>query len=207
MIAEPMSGENLTAKTHEGIGEFFCAWSGVEQQINEAVKVVLGLRNNDASDAIVTLIGDFSKKATLVLAAIKDAKKGDGSPTTEEWKQKAKATISDAFASNDDRVLLAHRIKSVNADGSVEFLPRLLLDKGKIKAQDSDPWSYTDLTDKVSHVKAVAKKLEALGMDLRNITITIPAPDLDWLANFSRPIPPVLKWFGGGAVDPVDPSS
>ena len=81
-----MSAPSPFAQAYQSIGEYICAFSEVEHEIGEAVKVVLGLQKNDASDAIVALVGDFAKKAGLVLAAINDAKNADGSETSKEWK-------------------------------------------------------------------------------------------------------------------------
>src|SRR5262249_26451907 len=139
----------------QSIGEYFCAFSEVEHELGEAVKVVLSLQENEASDAIVAMLGDFAKKAGLVLTAINDAKNADGSETTKEWKEKAAAVISKAFQCNDDRVRLAHSLLQPSVDGSVH-LRRLRVDHGKVKGKEGQKWSHDDFVSKISRLKEVA---------------------------------------------------
>jgi hypothetical protein len=39
------------AKAYQAIGEYFCAFSAVDYELGEAIKVAFGLQNNEASDA------------------------------------------------------------------------------------------------------------------------------------------------------------
>ena len=41
------------AAAHQAIGAYYCQFSRVEHELGESVKVVYGLENNEASDAVV----------------------------------------------------------------------------------------------------------------------------------------------------------
>jgi hypothetical protein len=75
------------SKAHEAIGEFFCAFSNLERELGEAIKVVLRLRDHPAADAIVGLVGDFTRKANIVREAVQGAKRPDGTDPDEKWKR------------------------------------------------------------------------------------------------------------------------
>jgi hypothetical protein len=60
-------------KAHQAIGEYFCAFSSLERELGQAIKVVLRLQDNAAADAIVSLIGDFARKAGVVREAVQTA--------------------------------------------------------------------------------------------------------------------------------------
>src|SRR5262249_54016317 len=47
----PMAAPNPLAQAHQSIGEYFVAFSSVELELGEAIKVVFGLRDNEAGDA------------------------------------------------------------------------------------------------------------------------------------------------------------
>ncbi len=131
--AGPFTARNVTetsplANAHQAIGEYFAAFSRVEHELGESVKAVLGLENNDTSDAIVAALWDFFKKANLVWAASKGAKK-DGSEASAEWKDKVEATIKRVLECNNDRVRLAHSLLQPNGDGSVDLVQHLKLDR------------------------------------------------------------------------------
>ena len=70
-----MTTADENAKAYQAIGEYFCAFSAVEYGLGEAIKFAFGLQNNEASDAIIAALGDFSRKGRIVQAAIRFAKK------------------------------------------------------------------------------------------------------------------------------------
>lgn len=117
-----MTEKSQLAAGHQMTGAYFCTFSCVEDTLGESIKVVFGLQNNPAADAIVTAIWDYARKASLVLAASKGAKKADGSAASPEWKDKVQKTISRVFACNDDRKLLPHTLLQPNPDGSVDLV-------------------------------------------------------------------------------------
>lgn len=84
----PMAETSSFADAHRAIGAYFCAFSRVEQELGESVKVVFDLQGNEAADAIVTAIWDYTRKANLVRAASTGAKNADGSDASAEWKDK-----------------------------------------------------------------------------------------------------------------------
>lgn len=173
-----MTPADENAKAYQAIGEYFCAFSAVEHELGEAIKVAFGLQNNEASDAIIAALGDFSRKGRLVQAAIRFAKKADSSPTSDDWKTKVDATIKKAFGCNDpDRILLAHSLLEPNADGSVDFV-RLQVRDGKVTVN----WPHKDFSEKISVLKELAKELRAVNTELRTVKITIPAGDLSWMS-------------------------
>jgi hypothetical protein len=88
------------AKAHQAIGAYFCAFSELERELGEALKVVLQLQNNPAADAIVAAVGDFVRKANIVREAAQGAKNADGTEPTGEWKTSTDRTIADILGCN-----------------------------------------------------------------------------------------------------------
>lgn len=192
-----MTTADETAKAYQAIGEYFCAFSEVEHELGQAVKVVLGLQKNEAIDAIVGSL-DFAKKAGFVLAVIDDAKKADGSEASKEWKEQAAAAVKEAFDCNTlDRLPLAHSLLQPNKDGSVD-LKRLTVDHGKVKGREGKSWTHEDFTKKILRSRGVAEKLRSLTKELREIKIEIPRGNLSWLLTtnpmlfYQRRMSPVL---------------
>jgi hypothetical protein len=129
------------AAAHQAIGAYYCEFSRVEHELGEGVKVVYGLENNEASDAVVAALGDVVRKASLVWAASKGAMDAEGNEASEGWKAKVEATIKRVFDCNQhDRVPLAHSLLQPNADGSVDLV-RLKIDHGKVKGREGVKWS------------------------------------------------------------------
>jgi hypothetical protein len=91
-----MADEPL-AKAHQAIGAYFCAFSELERELGEALKIVLQLRGNPAADAIVALVGDFRRKASIVREAIQHARNANWTEPTDEWKAKADKTNGGHF--------------------------------------------------------------------------------------------------------------
>jgi ABC-type uncharacterized transport system substrate-binding protein len=87
--ATGMSDEMEFAKAYQAIGKYFCAFSVLERELGEAVKVVLGLQSHQAADYVVAALNDVARKASLVQAAVGVAKNVNGSETSEEWKRSA----------------------------------------------------------------------------------------------------------------------
>jgi hypothetical protein len=181
----------MSAKANQAIGEYIVAFSKVEDEIGEAVKVVLSLQKNDASDAIVALL-DFAKKGSLILAAIPDSKNADGSLASKEWKEGFANAISEALGYNQpDRVRLAHSLLQPNDDGSVDF-KRITVDRGELKGKGKTvKWTYADFTDKISKLNKLAESLHSFTADLTTIKIIVPsAKDFGWLATYN----PAAHW-------------
>lgn len=173
---------NQYAQAYQAIGEYFCAFSAVEHELGAAIKLAYGLQDNDASDAIVAALGDFSRKARLVEAAIKVAKNADGSNTSEAWKASAAETVRKALDFNDpDRQLLAHSLLQPNADGSVTFV-RLQVRDGKVTGKDGYTWSHENFNKKIADLNEVRKELQAINSDLHTVKIRIPAGELSWMS-------------------------
>jgi len=74
------------AKAHQAIGAYFCAFSELERELGEALKVVLRLQGNPTADAIVAAVRDFVRKAKIVREAVQGAKNADGTEPSTEWK-------------------------------------------------------------------------------------------------------------------------
>ena len=51
-----MSDETEFAKAYQAIGEYFCAFSVLDRELGEAVKVVLGLQSHPAADFVVAAL-------------------------------------------------------------------------------------------------------------------------------------------------------
>jgi hypothetical protein len=108
------------AKAHEAIGEYFCAFSNLERELGEAIKVVLRLQGNLAADAIVALIGDFARKTRVVREAVQTAKHVDATDPDQKWKDNAVDIMEDILGCNNpDRTDLAHDYLDPHPDGSV----------------------------------------------------------------------------------------
>jgi hypothetical protein len=186
----PMADESPLAKAHEAIGEFACAFSEMDYEIGELIKVVYRLRKHEAADAIVAALGDFARKASLVWVAALQAKNVDESDTSPEWKSAASSTFKEAFACNDERVALSHALLQPNADGSVRLV-RLRNRDGELRGQEGSVWSTEDFKGKIDKMAGVTARLRTMKNDLDTLTITIPdvAP-MDWFQPFSEPIYP-----------------
>ena len=64
-----MNDDAKFAKAHQAIGHYFSAFSELERELGEAVKVVLHLETHDAADIVVAALRYPSMKASLVRAA------------------------------------------------------------------------------------------------------------------------------------------
>jgi hypothetical protein len=182
------------AAAHQAIGAYFCAFSRVEHELGESVKVVFGLQGNEAADAIVVAIWDYAKKANLVRAASTGAKNADGSDASADWKDKVETTIKRVLKCNtDDRTALAHALLQPNTDGSVNVVRH---GKGT-----GEKWSREAFGAKIEQLDKLIEELRALNDELRDFKYTIPG--LGWMptSNFDptmgmmrpRGIPDVLR--------------
>jgi hypothetical protein len=161
-----MANEPSVDKAHQAIGAYFCAFSELERELGEAIKVVLRLQGNPAADTIVAVVNDFSRKARVVNAAIQVAKNADGTATTTEWKEKATETMRQILGCNNpDRTDLAHDYLEPHVDGSVSL---------QKPGQKARTWTYDELDRKVQKVKNLTGELRALRTDLTTLTISIP---------------------------------
>ena len=147
----------------------------------EAVKVVLGLQTNNAGDFVVAALQDVARKTSLVRAAVKFARKKDGSETLIDWKKKADEAINGIFICNDEgRVLLAHSYLEPQADGSVRLTKIQKLDRGRLTGA-SATWTLKEFENKVKDVHDRTRQLQKITNDLSTLTINIP----DLFADFS----------------------
>jgi hypothetical protein len=168
------------ADAHQAIGAFFCAFSRVEHELGESVKVVYGLQHNEAGAAIVAALGDVARKANLVWAASKGATDANGSDASMEWKNRVEATIKNVLDCNaEDRVRLAHSLLQPNVDGSVD----LVLHKvrgGEVKGKGGVTWSRDAFDAKIQRMDKLAEELKSLNGELRTFKYTIP-DQLGWM--------------------------
>jgi hypothetical protein len=202
------------AAAHQAIGAYFCAFSLVEQQLGEAVKIVSGLQSHEAGDAFVAALRDVSRKADFVWAASKTAKNADGSDASSEWKARIENTIKDVFiCSEQERNRLAHSLLQPNADGSVDLVYRKI-GGGEVKGGDAVTWSSDNFNTKIQRLGKLAEELKSLNDELRTFKYTIP--NLGWMAssNFEPTMstlrmgmPDVLREFGGQPLPPMPPDT
>lgn len=154
------------SKAHEAIGEFFCAFSNLERELGEAIKVVLRLRDHPAADAIVGLVGDFTRKANIVREAVQDAKRPDGTDPDEKWKRDVDKMMKQILGCNrPHRTDLAHDYLEPHADGSVSL---------QKPGETQRPWSSEDFSRKIANMNELANKVRAVRTDLTNLNITVP---------------------------------
>jgi hypothetical protein len=173
-----MRDQTAFARTYQALGEYFCAFSALDRELGQAVKVVLRLSDHPAGDFVVAALQDTARKASLVFAAVGVAKTADGSDPSEQWKSDAAKTIKQALGHNQDtRVLLAHSYLEPQPDGSIT-LTKQNLQAGRLAG--GDPKTWDDLENKINEVREITRKLQRITRDLSAFTITIP--DLEtWL--------------------------
>jgi hypothetical protein len=177
-----MSDEDAFARAYQAVGEYFCAFSELDRELGQAVKVVLDLDRHPAGDFVVAVLQDPARKANLILAAVAVAKNANGSETSAKWKKSAEKTVKKALDQNKDtRVAMAHSYLEPQADGSIR-LTKQNLNQGRLKGEPKT-WK---LEDKIKETREVTKKLQRITADLRNLTISIP--DLSWLVPLSTPL-------------------
>jgi hypothetical protein len=155
------------AKAHEAIGEYFCAFSRLERELGEALKVVLRLQNNPAADAIVGIVGDFARKTRVVRRAVQTAKNVDGSDPQENWKANAVELLEEILGCNNpDRTDLAHDFLEPQQDGSVSL---------QKPGQEPRRWTAQSFTDKIAKLDDLAAKLKKVTSDLTTLRIPVPS--------------------------------
>jgi hypothetical protein len=176
-----MAGESPNSKAHQAIGAYFCAFSVLERELGEAIKVIFRLQQHEAADTIVAALGDVAKKINLVRSAILIAKNVDGSDTSEEWKTRADATMKTILGCNGgDRVALAHSYLEPRADGSVT-LTSLQVPDGVLKNKQ-DTWTEADFKRKTERLAELTEQLRSLKNDLSTFTVTIP--NTGWMTSY-----------------------
>jgi hypothetical protein len=180
-----MSDKNSSSEAFQAIGEYFCAFSKLESELGETIKVALRIETHEAGNTIVAALGDVSRKISLVRAAVQIAKKADGSETTEQWKKNADETMKKIYACNtEDRVLLAHSFLEPKSGGAVQFT-RLHLPNGVFKSRQ-ETWTQQDFTSKIQELADLTSRLASIKNELNTLQIKIP--DLGWLVPlFSGP--------------------
>jgi hypothetical protein len=154
-------------KAHQAIGEHFCAFSSLERELGEAIKVVLRLQENAAADAIVALIGDFARKTRVVGAAVQTAKNADGTDPDANWKANAKRIMEQIFGCNNpDRIDLAHAYLEPHPDGSVSL---------QRPGENPRVWTTKDFDRKIAKLKELTIKLQNVTSDLTTLRIPVPS--------------------------------
>jgi hypothetical protein len=157
--------------------------SELDRELGEAIKVALQLENQEAGNIIVAALGDVSRKASLVRAAVQVDKNVDGSDTTKAWKKSADDTMKGILACNsNDRVLLAHSLLEPQNGGAVQFT-RLHIPDGVCKSRQ-ETWTHQDFTKKIEQLTDLTTKLQSIRNELNTLRIEIP--DLGWLQSFQR---------------------
>jgi hypothetical protein len=173
-----MTEEALFAKAYQAIGAYFSTFSALDRELGETIKVIFRLQQHEAADTIVAALGDIARKIGLVRAAVRIAKKVDGSETSSEWKERADDTMKSIYGCNTgDRVLLAHSYLEPNEDGSVKFT-RLYLPDGVLKNRQ-ETWVDSHFTTKIERLRDLTQRLQQIKDDLSTLTITVP--DLGWM--------------------------
>jgi hypothetical protein len=160
MADEPLS------KAHQAVGAYFCAFSELERELGEALKVVLQLQNNPAANAIVGAVRDFARKANIVQEAILGAKNADGTEPTPEWKARMDKTMREILGCNStDRTSLAHDYLEPHPDGSVSL---------QRPGQGARSWTSAELDGKIQKLKLLARELRTATAELATLKISVP---------------------------------
>src|SRR3974377_790249 len=184
MMADPH------AKAHQAIGAYFCAFSALEHELGECIKVVFRLQGHESADAVVAALGDVTKKIELVWTAALAAKNQDGTEPTEEGKENPTKTIKAVFGCNNDRNALAHSRLEAAADGSV-VLARLQVKGGELKGKGKpNRWSQTDFQRRINAITKLTKQLERVRSDLSKLNV-VPS---GWINTNQFWQPVVRQW-------------
>jgi hypothetical protein len=176
-----MRDEPTLAGAYQAIGRYFCAFSALERELGEAIKVIFRLRDHEASDAIVAAFGNALNKINLVWTASLRAKKADGSETPNDWKEKASNTMTAILRCNDERNELAHSFLEPKADGSVE-LARFKLRGGELKG-DPNIWTQDKFNAQVEQMTDLMGQVQSMTKDLSQLKI--PSPET-WMSFSER---------------------
>ena len=161
-----MAETDPNCKAHAAIGRYFYAFSTLERELGESLKVVLRLQENPAADATVGAVGDFARKANIVREAIQGAKNADGSAPTNEWKERADKTIREILGCNrPDRVDLAHDYLEPGPDGSLGL---------QKPGQNPRAWTSQDFDSKIKKLQDLAVGLTNVRTDLTTLRIPVP---------------------------------
>jgi hypothetical protein len=154
-------------KAHQAIGEYFCVFSSLERELGEAIKVVLRLQENAAAEAIVSLIGDFARKARVVGEAVQTAKHVDGTDPDENWKANADQIMGEILGCNNpDRRDLAHDYLEPHPDGSVSL---------QKSGENPRVWTTKDFDRKIAKLKELTIKLKSVTTHLTTLRIPVPS--------------------------------
>jgi hypothetical protein len=168
-----------SAEAYRAIGAYFCAFSALERELGETIKVIFRLGAHEARETIVAALGDVSKKINPVWAASQLAKRADGSDTPKDWKENADKTMAAIWECNGDRNQLAHSFLEPKADGSVE-LKRLRLGGGELRgADDPNKWTQDNFKTKLARLSDLTRQLQNVKDHLSEFKITIP--DDTWM--------------------------
>jgi hypothetical protein len=184
-------------KAHQAIGAYFCTFSALDRELGETVKVIFHLQQHDAADTIIAALGDFTRKARLIGAAVQTAKQADGSETTEEWKTTAASTIKQIMGCNEpDRVMLAHSFLEPNEDAAVKLTPLRLVGTPGVLKNKPETWSEIDFQQKVNRLRDLTLRLQGIKSDLSAMRINMS--ELGWMTVGPDLVRPAPK--GAGAI-------
>ena len=176
-----MSDQTDFAGAYQAVGEYFCAFSELDRELGEAVKVVLGLTNHPARDLIVAALEDPARKARLILAGVAVAKNADDSEASAEWKKSAEKTVNKALGHNGNtRAALAHSYLEPQVDGSVRVTRLNLRDR-----QSTGEPKPENLEAKIKEAREITEQLQKITAELSELKI--PIPDMSWFARLSEP--------------------
>jgi hypothetical protein len=161
--------ETAYAKAYQAIGEYFCAFSELEQELGETIMVILRLQDHEARDNIIAALGeiDITKKIGLVEGAIQGATKNDRSEPGD-WKLSARATTKGIWECIPDRNFLAHSHLEPKSDGSVDIARH-----GKLKGES---WNKDKLAGKILRLRELKVELKKVSTRLQTLKIDFPIP-------------------------------
>jgi hypothetical protein len=161
-----MNDDAKFAKGHEAIGQYFCAFSELERELGEAVKVVLHLERHPAADLVVDLLRYPRNKASLVKEAARIAtKKKTGREISRKWKTEANKTLGKILEHNEAcRDQLAHSHLEPQEDGSVKVT------RGSKGQRTSQNWK---LKTKIDEVRSLTKALRQIRNELSDLELIV----------------------------------
>jgi hypothetical protein len=169
-----MTTEDQTQAVYAQIGKFMCAFSALEQELNEAIRVVFKLHDNDWWNVIVASLSDFARKVNTVAGAMDYARTVDGKLPQEDVIKQHKKLLNKVKGFNQtNRVLVAHSLLEPKADGTLQ-MTRMTVD-GQLKITPH-VWTLQNLEEKIQELESMARDIRGLRSYLSTLNYVIDMP-------------------------------
>jgi hypothetical protein len=173
---------NEEEKGKIALADFFMGYSEMDRAVGDAIKAMLKVKGSD-EDLVVAALGNFAKRADVVLAGLETAttfgatKTGAPPDLNERAREEGKKALKRALGLNVIRVKLAHGHLLQNDDGSFT-VTHLNLANGEIK-NVPDHIGVAQLQEKTEQMLKVIQSIRDLARELSNVIIELQPMNLD----------------------------